>query len=75
MPVTLRAKRKPILSSAGERQSHILTGDQSDSLSWCQIPAGAHDISSCLAVIVLFTWGALSDGRTGSHGLRLRVYL
>jgi hypothetical protein len=42
-------------------QSHIATGRQSVSKSWCRAP----DIYYCLTVTALFLWDALSDERTG----------
>jgi hypothetical protein len=45
-----------------QSQSHIATGGQSVSKSWCRAPA---DIYYCLTGRVLFLWGALSDERTG----------
>jgi hypothetical protein len=50
-----------------QSQSHVMTDDQSVSISWCQVHSGTCDqmLLFCLNVAVLFLWGALSDERSG----------
>jgi hypothetical protein len=55
------------LAVLSQSQSHIASGGQSVSKSWCRAPSGAHDqifitvrqLRSCF-----FLWGALSNERT-----------
>jgi hypothetical protein len=50
-----------------QSKSHIAIDGQSIGKSWCRDPSWGSwpDIYYSLTVMVLFLWGALSDGRTG----------
>jgi hypothetical protein len=66
--VTLRLAISQSSLSRNQSQSHIATGCQSVSKSWCRVPSGTHDqVFSYyyVTVTVLFLWCALCDEKTG----------
>jgi hypothetical protein len=52
---------------SSQSQSRLATGGESVSKSWCRAPSGAHDqiFISVWQLRSCFSWGALSDERTG----------